>query len=252
MTVAGTGTEEREKGKENDGNCDCYWLPSRSFVRSLTRLPVCLFAGPHALLFDGRFCADIATTTYTHAANKNKKESDDSTSDEGIRKRWQQQQLAERRLGRLGSSKEQRWSHVKISFDNESVRLEAADPTAAVAQLQPLPQQQQQQQQPPPPPTVVPPTIKIIGKEVTIEREREWERKYSYKILHSTNCNCHLLRASVRTSKWMRTSISWTTHSRFVCRRIKLPRLDRSSLGEMSQHNVICTFYPLRFFVCVP
>ena len=81
--------------------------------------------------------------------------------------------MAERRLGRLGSSKEQRWSHVKISFDNESVRLEAADPTAAVAQLQPLPQQQQQQQQPPPPPTVVPPTIKIIGKEVTIERERE-------------------------------------------------------------------------------
>jgi len=132
-----------------------------------------LLAGSHALLFDGRFCADIATATYIHAANKNKKESDDSTSDEGIRKRWQQQQqqFAERRLGRLGSSKEQRWSHVKISFDNESVRLEAADPTAAVAQLQPLPQQQQ----PPPPPTVVPPTIKIIGKEVRIEGERERE-----------------------------------------------------------------------------
>ena len=89
-------------------------------------------------------------------------EGGDGTSDDdgGVHKRSQQQQhqLTERRIRTLGSNKEQqRWSHVKISFDNESVRLEAADPTSASGtQLQPIQQ----------PPTVVPPTIKIIGKEV--------------------------------------------------------------------------------------
>ncbi len=59
-----------------------------------------------------------------------------------------------------------RWSHVKISFDSESVKVESeqSGPTTTIAT------------------PAVPPTIKIIGKEVSVTKQ--WLAK-SIMLLHT-------------------------------------------------------------------
>ena len=99
---------------------------------------------------------------------QHKKDADESNTDESRAKRQNSGSHRNKE-----NKENTRWSHVKISFDTESVKLESdhSGPTTAIGA-----------------PTV-PPTIKIIGKEVS-QRPAFGEslslfRQYRKQILHS-------------------------------------------------------------------
>ena len=143
---------------------------------------------------------------HLYTANKQKKESDDG-SDESAATR----SLAVRR--RKEQQTTHRWSHVKISFDDDSVRLEpeqTQQPIAGVGSstaASGIPTSSSVSAAAGP--STVPPTIKIIGKEVSRIRQNKWAVTIVRKIvlgflsaLHERRGHRPVL-SPLRQSEWL-------------------------------------------------